>query len=209
MISYIRGEVLFRNENSVVIDVNGIGYEVWVTYPVMCALERASGTVELYTYTHVKEDMIALYGFMDKQDLRTFKLLITVSGIGPKGALAIMSSLSTRELILCVLADDSKTIAKAPGIGAKTAAKLVLELKDKFSLDDTLGDSDSFRTVAASNEAAASAATGANDDIKNETVMALVALGYSSSEALKAVRAVKDSDNMNSQQLLKASLKNI
>lgn len=211
MISYIRGDVLFRNENSVVIDVNGIGYEVFVPYNVMCTLERASGQVELYTYMQVKEDGVALFGFMTRQDLRTFKLLITVNGIGPKGALGIMSYMTTEDLMLAVLADDAKAIAKAPGIGAKTAGKLVLELKDKFKLEDSYTESGAAiaATAGGAGEAAVSSAVSSKDNsaAKNEAIAALTALGYSSSEALKAVRSVPDADALSTEEILKKSLK--
>lgn len=218
MISYIRGDVLFRNENSVVIDVGGIGYEVFVPYNVMCTLERAEDQVELYTYLQVKEDGVALFGFATRQDLRTFKLLITVNGIGPKGALGIMSFMTTEDLMLAVLAEDSKTIAKAPGIGAKTAGKLVLELKDKFKLEDTysdrgfgrideIGGSESGRTKASSDAAGEHKNSDNLTSIRNEAVQALTALGYSTSEALKAVRSVPDSDELTVEKLLKLSLK--
>ncbi len=216
MISYIRGEVLFRNESSVVIDVNGLGYEVFVPYNVMCALERATGVIELYTYMQVKEDGMALFGFASKQDLSTFKLLITVNGIGPKGAMGVMSYMTTQDLILAVLSDDVKAIAKAPGIGSKTAGKLILELKDKFKLEDTLSGA-GFDAVALKGSAAAAASAGAagteeassarDSQMRNEAVQALVALGYSSSEALKAVRSVPDEDGMTVETLLKKSLK--
>ena len=216
MISYIRGEVLFRNESSVVIDVNGIGYEVFVPYNVMCAMERASGEVELYTYLQVKEDGVALFGFASRQDLNTFKLLITVNGIGPKGAMGIMSYMTTRDLILAVLADDVKAIAKAPGIGSKTAGKLILELKDKFKLEDTLGGGgvtlpgNQGAAFVAATAGSASAKDGAQDEnaeMRNEAVQALAALGYSSSEALKAVRSVPDEEGLTVEMLLKKSLK--
>ncbi len=211
MISYIRGEVLFRNEGSVVIDVNGIGYEVFVPYNVLCALERATGQVELYTYMQVKEDGVALFGFATRQDLRTFKLLITVNGIGPKGALGIMSYMRTEDLMLAVLADDVKTIAKAPGIGAKTAGKLVLELKDKFRLEDTFDTPLARDSKAPAASSSADSASGSDDysAIRNEAVQALIALGYSSSESLKAVRSVKDEDGLTLEKLLKMSLKYI
>ena len=211
MISYIRGDVLFRNESSVVIDVNGIGYEVFVPYPVLCAMERAKGSqVELYTYLQVKEDGVALFGFADRQDLATFKYLITVNGIGPKGALGIMSYMSTKDLMLAVLAEDAKAIAKAPGIGAKTASKLIIELKDKFKLEDTFDGGISAADLGVS-AAKAGAAPEPDDisEIKNEAVQALTALGYSSSEALKAVRSVPAEEDMTVEKLLKAALKYI
>ncbi|MBQ3911797.1 MAG: Holliday junction branch migration protein RuvA [Lachnospiraceae bacterium] len=211
MISYIRGDVLFRNESSVVIDVNGIGYEVFVPYPVLCAMEKAQGSqVELYTYLQVKEDGVALFGFADRQDLATFKYLITVNGIGPKGALGIMSYMSTKDLMLAVLAEDAKAIAKAPGIGAKTASKLIIELKDKFKLEDTFDGGISAADLGTV-QAKAGAASEPDDltEIKNEAVQALTALGYSSSEALKAVRSVPAEDGMTVEKLLKAALKYI
>jgi Holliday junction DNA helicase RuvA len=211
MISYIRGDVLFRNEQSVVIDVNGIGYEVFVPYNVLCAMERAQGTqVELYTYLQVKEDGIALFGFADRQELAMFKHLITVSGIGPKGALGILSHMSTRDLMLAVLAEDAKAIAKAPGIGAKTASKLIIELKDKFKLEDTFDSGISAADLGV-NAAAAKAAPESDEtaEIKNEAVQALTALGYSSSEALKAVRSVPAEEGATVEQLLKSALKYI
>ena len=211
MISYIRGDVLFRNESSVVIDVNGIGYEVFVPYNVLCTLERTGGQVELYTYLQVKEDGIALFGFATRQDLNTFKLLITVNGIGPKGALGLMSYMTTKDLILAVLADDAKAISKAPGIGAKTAGKLILELKDKFKLEDTLGTGTDFGFAGdTANTAAASAGVSESDEfaaMKSEAVQALTALGYSSSEALKAIRSVPEEEGMTVEKLLKLGLK--
>ena len=211
MISYIRGDVLFRHEQSVVIDVNGIGYEVFVPYNVLCAMERTQGSqVELYTYLQVKEDGIALFGFADRQELSMFKHLITVNGIGPKGALGILSYMSTRDLMLAVLAEDAKAIAKAPGIGAKTAGKLILELKDKFKLEDTFSSGISAADLGISEvPAAAKTDTDEYSEIKNEAVQALTALGYSSSEALKAVRSVPAEEGMTVEQLLKAALKYI
>ena len=211
MISYIRGDVLFRNESSVVIDVNGIGYEVFVPYNVLCTLERTGGQVELYTYLQVKEDGISLFGFATRQDLNTFKLLITVNGIGPKGALGLMSYMTTKDLILAVLADDAQAISKAPGIGAKTAGKLILELKDKFKLEDTLGTGTDFGFAGdTANTAAASAGVSESDEyaaMKSEAVQALTALGYSSSEALKAIRSVPEEEGMTVEKLLKLGLK--
>lgn len=232
MISYIRGEVLFRNESSVVIDVNGIGYEVFVPYNVMCALERTTGTIELYTYLQIKEDGASLFGFASKEELRLFKLLITVNGIGPKGALGIMSYMSVNDLILAVLADDAKTISKAPGIGSKTAGKLILELKDKFKLEDTLQgpefinpgigsvaltDSAGKAKPGSGSEEQNIGKTGAKNGsagdtsqytvMRNEAVQALIALGYSSSQALKAIRAVPDEEGLTVEKLLKQSLK--
>lgn len=218
MISYIRGDVLFRNESSVVVDVGGIGYEVFVPYGVLCDIERRVGQIELYTYMQVREDAICLYGFATREDLRTFKLLISVNGVGPKVALGVMSYMTTQDLMLAVLADDAKAIAKAPGIAAKTAGKVILELKDKFKLTDALEGTDGF--VGGAGLQASDSKTGKADSnskqetasfaaAKNEAVQALVALGYSSSEALKAVRSIPADDSLKADDILRLSLKNL
>lgn len=207
MISYIRGEVIDHNESSVVIDVNGLGYEIFVPYRVLCSLERVTGQVELYTYLAVKEDQIALYGFSSKEELKAFKLLITVSGIGPKGALAILSNMTTEDLILAVLSDDAKSISKVPGIGAKTAGKLVIELKDRFSLQDTLHAPSALEIQGGGSKINEDQTGEGAQTALDEAVSALTALGYSSTEALKAVRAVDNAKNMTTEQILKNSLK--
>ena len=141
-----------------------------------------------------------LYGFLSKEDLIFFKLLIGVSGIGPKGAVAILSVLSTDDLRFAVMGEDAKTIARAPGIGAKTAQRLILELKDKISLADVfeekpnLGDRQPDVSTAA---------------VKNDAVAALVALGYSSSEAVKALSGIAVTEETTVEDLLKQCLKNM
>ena len=141
-----------------------------------------------------------LYGFLTKDDLQVFKLILGVSGIGPKGALAILSVMTTDDLRFAVLGDDAKAIAKAPGIGAKTAQRLILELKDKLSLEDAFEKK--FEHVQANVTANARGE-------RNEAVQALVALGYSSSEALKAVNGVEGAEDMDVEDILKAALKNM
>ena len=139
-----------------------------------------------------------LYGFLRKDDLNVFKLLLGVSGIGPKGALAILSVMTTDELRFAVLGEDEKAIAKAPGVGGKTAKRLILELKDKLKLEDTFEAALEHNvTVAASK----------GNSVKNEAVQALVALGYSSSEALKALQSVEITEDMDVEEVLKGALK--
>ena len=154
----------------------------------------------MYTYLNVREDAMILYGFLTKDDLIVFKLLLGVSGIGPKGALAILSVMTTDDLRFAVLGDDAKAISKAPGIGAKTAQRLILELKDKLSLEDAFEQKLSHNA-----QPSPSKATGA----KNEAVQALVALGYSSSEALKALNGIEITDETDVEDILKAALKNM
>lgn len=202
MISFIRGELAEVFENSVVIDSNGMGYEVYVPLTVHGNLPRIGQMVKLYTYLQVKEDMVALYGFTSREDLTVFKLLITVNGIGPKGALGILSSISTDDLRFAVLAEDAKAIAKAPGIGAKTASKVILELKDKFKLDEA------FEASFLHKSGAAPTSNGL-EAVKEEAIQALLALGYSSTEALKAVRGVELTEGMSSEDLIKKSLRKL
>ncbi len=202
MISFVQGELAEVFENSVVIDCNGMGYEVNIPLTVHEKLPRIGQRIKLYTYLQVKEDMVALFGFADREDLSVFKLLITVNGIGPKGALGILSAISTDDLRFAILAEDAKAIAKAPGIGAKTASKLILELKDKFKLEEAFEASFLRKSEAVST-------SGGFEAVKEEAIQALVALGYSSTEALKAVRGVELTEGMSSEDLIKKSLRKL
>lgn len=141
-----------------------------------------------------------LFGFLTKDDLFVFRLLLGVSGIGPKGALAILSVMTTDDLRFAVLGDDAKAIAKAPGVGAKTAQRLILELKDKLSLEDAFE-----QKLAKNDNPVQNKAKGA----KNEAIEALVALGYSSSEALKALNGIEITGDTDVEDILKAALKNM
>lgn len=201
MIAYIKGEVADVAENGAVIDVNGIGYRVLLNLKDIQALPAAGGTVKLHTYFSVREDAMQLFGFLRKDDLEMFRLLLGVSGIGPKAALGVLSALSADDLRFAVLADDAKTISRAPGIGNKTARKLILELKDKLSLEDAF-DKRLENSMA-------SGAEGGADDAAGEAVQALVALGYSNADALRAVKQAEVTDDMDVEAILKAALKKI
>lgn len=201
MYSYIKGLLTDVEENLVVIEAGGIGYNIYTTGQTLDYLPSIGEELKLYTYLNVREDAMLLYGFLTKDDLRVFKLLLGVSGIGPKGALAILSVMSTDDLRFAILADDAKAIAKAPGIGAKTAQRLILELKDKLSLEDAFEQK--FANESA--KKTPNQLTG----VKNDAVQALVALGYSSSDALKAVNAVEITEDTDVEDVLKAALKNM
>ena len=203
MIGYIKGELTDASEEGIIVENNGIGYDIRVPLSVMSELPPIGGEVKIYTYMYVREDALHLYGFLSKDDLMVFKLLITVNGIGPKGALGILSTITPDDLRFAVLADDAKAIAKAPGIGAKTASKLILELKDKLKLEDA------FEQRLAHKEAEAVAGRDEISDIRNDAVQALTALGYTSTEALKAVRSVVITGDMDTEEVLKQSLKKI
>jgi len=200
MISYIIGTISEIRDDSLVLENNGIGYFISVPSSMLDGL-TCGDEVRIHTYMAVREDAIALYGFRTKDDLGVFRLLLGVSGIGPKGALAVLSALSADDLRFAVLADDAATISKVPGIGKKTAQKLILELKDKMDLQDA------FEKKAANTAAAGELPAGSP---QSEAVLALASLGYPSAEALKAVRKVSAGDAAdNVEELLKKALKEL
>jgi Holliday junction DNA helicase RuvA len=201
MLAFIQGELAEVRENYVVVDNNGMGYEIFIPHTVHSYLPAIGDKVKLHTYLQVREDGMALFGFLNREDLAMFKLLITVNGIGPKGAIGILSAISTDDLRFAVIAEDVKAISKAPGIGAKTASKLILELKDKFKLEDA------FEASFQSNQMVSTGGKN-NDGIREEAIQALVALGYSATDSLKAVKAVEITSNMTSEDVLKLSLRN-
>lgn len=201
MYSYIKGELVEIAEYLIVVEANNIGYNIHVPGQVLSYLPERGSKVKIYTYLYIREDAMMLYGFLTRDDLNVFKLLLGVSGIGPKGALAILSVMTTDDLRFAVLGDDEKTIAKAPGIGAKTAKRLILELKDKLKLEDA------FESALEHNGESGSAPGQGTNAVKNEAVQALTALGYSSSEALKALQNVEITDGMDVETVLKQALK--
>ena len=136
MYAYIKGTLEETGEDYIVVEAGGIGYQIFTAGQTFQYLPSVGEKLKVYTYLHVREDAMILFGFLTKDDLFVFKLLLGVSGIGPKGALAILSVMTTDDLCFAVLGDDAKAIAKAPGVGAKTAQRLILELKDKLSLED-------------------------------------------------------------------------
>lgn len=197
MISYISGIYEGHSADAVIIECGGIGFCIRVPETVLGRLPAKNSEFKLYTYLHVKEDAMQLYGFISREEREMFELLIGVSGIGPKGALAILSSLSLDTLRFAIYAQDAKTISKAQGIGLKTAQKMILELKDKISLSDTLGEQ----------TAEVSSANTKESVNRSEAIEALTALGFSASEAVKAVSSVKDIETLSTEAIIKAALK--
>ena len=203
MIAYIKGTVAEILEDRILLEAGSMGYNIFMP---MVAAEKALRTgdqVKIHTYLNVREDAMQLFGFLTRDDLNTFKLLLGVSGIGPKAALGVLSGLSADELRFSVLADDVKTISRAPGIGKKTAQKLILELKDKLSLEEA------FEKKTEHLQGADAQEMSGLSDIRKEAVEALTALGYSGADALKAVKKVEITQEMNVELLLKAALKNM
>lgn len=182
MISYIKGTLSAIERDRVIVDVHGIGWGIFMPEQTMAQLPQTGNEVQIYTYLNVKEDAMQLYGFLTRDDLEIFKLLIKVSGIGPKGGLSILSGMSADDLRFAVLSGDAKAISAAPGIGKKTAEKVIIELKDKLDLDDFLQNTSDAASVSGTS------GTGIDSGIQSEAVQALVALGYGSTESLRAVK---------------------
>lgn len=196
MISFVRGILEEVLADTIVVECGGVGFEIHVPAAVYTSLPQQGETVKIYTYLYVREDEMSLFGFAARDEMEVFRQLITVSGIGPKGALAILSTMTVDALRLAVMNEDAKSISAAPGIGIKTAKKLIIELKGK------LGElQDSAHTIP---EALQSVDLS---DARAEAVAALTVLGYSNSEAVTAVRQVDYTEDMDAETVLKASLK--
>lgn len=202
MISYIKGTVAYLEPTIVVIENQGIGYTIYISEQTASQIPSPGQDINLFTYMNVREDAMELFGFLTKDDLDFFKLLITVNGIGPKGAQSILSVMTPSELRFAIIAQDAKTISKAPGVGNKTAQRIILDLKDKCNLEDALN-------TFAEDVAADTTQKPANETAKSEAVEALVALGYSSTEALKTLQKITITPDMDTETILKQALKQI
>lgn len=201
MISYIKGELAGVTEEKAIIEAGGIGYGIYMPGKDLAQLPGIGEQLKVHTYLNVREDAMQLFGFLTGDELEVFRRLITVNGIGPKGGLGILSALSADELRFAVMAGDVKAITAAPGIGKKTAERLILDLKDKLKMEDIL--------ERQPEEADLRSGTVGND-VQTEAVEALVSLGYGSAESLRAVReAVKENQEteLGAEALLKIALK--
>ena len=197
MISYVKGILSEKFTDSVVVESGGFGVEIYVPEVLVKSLPAIGESVCIYTFFKVSEDALSLYGFLNRQDLDIFKKLISVSGIGAKTALGIMSVLDSFTLSQAIVSEDIKLISKAPGVGTKTAKRMILELKDKISTQDIIpreygGESKIIHTVA-----------------YDEVLAALVVLGYKEFDAGRAISSVEDYEDMDAESLLKQALKKL
>lgn len=197
MISYVKGILSEKFTDSVVVECGGFGVEIYVPEVLIKSLPAIGESVCIYTFFKVSEDALSLYGFLNRQDLDIFKKLISVSGIGAKTALGIMSVLDSFTLSQAIVSEDIKLISKAPGVGTKTAKRMILELKDKISTQDIIpreyaGESKIIHTAA-----------------YDEVLAALVVLGYKEFDAGRAISLVEDYENMDAESLLKQALKKL
>lgn len=199
MIAFVEGNLEGIIEDKVIINVNGIGYNVMVSQKTIDFLPSYGNKVKLFTYTAVREDSISLYGFISLDELNLFKKLISVNGIGPKGGLSLLSFTDADELRFAIVSGDAKLISKAPGIGKKTAERVILDLKDKLEWDKDL-----IAREISENKLSDS---GENNGASKEAIEALIALGYGQTQAHKAVNSVDLNTFDNVEDILKESLK--
>lgn len=200
MIGFVNGEIEEMYEDRVLIDCGFMGYNIFVCGNVLesCSIGQE---IKLYTYLNVREDAMNLFGFLSKDELKVFKLLITVNGIGPKGALAILTIMSPNDLRYAIMTEDSKLISKAPGVGAKTAQKVILELKDKLDMDAVVNIIDDD-IIKRNND-------NVHNEIIEEAVEALVSLGYTQKEITKIIKSCDITECKTTEDVIKLVLKNI
>jgi Holliday junction DNA helicase RuvA len=202
MFAFFRGTVDYLSESEVWLDVNGVGYEIAISPSTASRLQGfGSEEVTVYTYMMVHEDQIGLYGFLTRDELMLFKKLITVSGVGPKAGLSLLSVLDADDLRFAIASGDVKAISRAPGVGRRTAERLILELKDKINA----------AAPAAAQEAGEEPGItgGEQSGDAADAVAALVALGYGRAEAVKAVHAAKGEGISGTEELLKGALRHM
>jgi holliday junction DNA helicase RuvA len=175
MIAHLRGKLIARHPNQVIVDAMGVGYDVTISVPTFSELPLAGSEVSLHIHTHVREDQIALYGFLRPEEKHLFEKLISVSGIGPKLAITILSGMATNEMTAAIRGNDVARLTKIPGIGRKTAERMVLELRDKLSAVGT----DQVHVVSSFNA------------VQEDVLSALMNLGYQRATAEKALGTVE------------------
>jgi len=201
MIAFVEGELCFSGDGYVILNAGGIGYRIFTSATAIGTLPSAGNMVRMHTQLAVREDGISLYGFPTREELSLFSMLIQVNGIGPKAALSILSTFSPAQLVTAVTSSDAKTISKAPGVGPKTAGRLILDLKDKlkaWEMENLFLISSTSNTVQ----------EGLPDtDDAREAVLALQALGYTQSEADRAVAAIGDVSGLDTGSILKQALR--
>lgn len=201
MLAYIKGELAAKNIGYIVIDVGGLGYKIFISDKSIETIGKIGEIVKVYTYYRVMEDDISIFGFKTKEELRMFELLISVSGVGAKSAISMLSSIEASDFAIAVVSDDVNTLKKLPGIGAKTAQRIILELKDKIKKEQTISEitnAVNTKEIQASNQ-------NKNQNIE-EMKTALQVLGYSRKDIETASSKIKG-DKLNLEELIKEALK--
>ena len=199
MIAYISGALVSAGENYIVIDNHGMGYRIFLSGKFLEHIPAYGTQIKIYTHMYIREDELTLYGFHSEEELSVFRILIGISGVGPKVAMAILTALTIQELQLAVISEDAKTISKANGVGAKGASRIILELKDKLKMEDMMDAAYEQSIVQDTQDLNAA----------RDAILALVNLGYSNSEAALAVKKIGDTSQMDIESILKAALKKL
>ena len=199
MIAYISGALVSAGENYIVIDNHGMGYRIFVSGKFLEHIPAYGTQIKIYTHMYIREDELTLYGFHSEEELSVFRILIGISGVGPKVAMAILTALTIQELQLAVISEDAKTISKANGVGAKGASRIILEIKDKLKMEDMMDAAYEQSIVQDTQDLNAA----------RDAILALVNLGYSNSEAALAVKKIGDTSQMDIESILKAALKKL
>ena len=196
MYAYIKGTLEEKTKDSIVVDVNGIGYRIFLSEQSMSKLGELGETIKVYTHYHVREDNISLYGFLSNEELKMFELLIQVSGIGAKTAIVMLSNITPSQFAVAIITDDIKTLTKIPGVGSKSAQRMILELKDKLKAEDAIAKDTEVKVKVTNNENA------------EEAIQALQILGYNKGVINKALEKL-DIDGLSTEDIIKSALKQL
>ncbi|MDP4181095.1 MAG: Holliday junction branch migration protein RuvA [Bacillota bacterium] len=199
MFAHIKGILDYKHNDYLVVEANGVGYKINTSLTTIEKAGAVGDEVKVYTHLYVREDIMSLYGFVSREELSMFELLISVSGVGPKAAISLISSVPSTKFSLAVITDDAKTLTKAQGIGNKMAQRIILELKDKIKkeqLVETVDDSN-YKSTA-----------GAGNSKVSEAISALIVLGYTPMEASKAINSIYQ-DDMDLESIVKNALKSL
>ena len=196
MYAYIKGTLEEKTKDSIVVDVNGIGYRIFLSEQSMSKLGELGETIKVYTHYHVREDNISLYGFLSNEELKMFELLIQVSGIGAKTAIVMLSNITPSQFAVAIITDDIKTLTKIPGVGSKSAQRMILELKDKLKAEDAIAKDTEVKVKVTNNENA------------EEAIQALQILGYNKGVINKVLEKL-DIDGLSTEDIIKLALKQL
>ncbi len=194
MYAYIKGKIVEKSNNYVIIENNGIGYRIFMSATAIDKIQEENEDIKIYTYYQVREDNISLYGFLQKEELRMFELLLSVSGVGAKSAIAMLSSILPSEFAMAIIQNDTSKLTKIQGVGAKTAARIVLELKDKLKTEEAISKADESIQKAIK-----------NDEEIEEAIQALQILGYNKKEIEKAFEKLELA-GLSTQDIIKKAL---
>jgi holliday junction DNA helicase RuvA len=199
MFAYIKGSLTYKHNEYVVVEANGVGYKISTALSTIETIGTVGSEVKVFTHLYVREDIMNLYGFITQEELGMFELLLTVSGIGPKAAISLISSVSSSKFALAVITDDIKTLTKAQGVGNKVAQRIILELKDKIKKEQLTSGSITKEDIYVANR---------DNSRTSEAISALMVLGYTPLEASRAVSAVY-SEDMDLESVIKSALRGL